>query len=98
MSVNQLNAQIKLLDMWKANNVENYPTKIQKMEQNDARSTTRAVTTGKLIEVGITTGTKNTFYNDGVKAWNKVNDKIKSCKSIWSAKKMIKLFVKNLHI
>ena len=30
LSVNQLNAQIKLLDVWKANNVDSYPTKMEK--------------------------------------------------------------------
>ena len=44
LSVNQLNAQIKLVDMWKANNMEKYPTKVQKMDMNETRTTTRAVT------------------------------------------------------
>ena len=51
-SVNQLNPQMKLLDMWKPNNCINYPTKIKKMEANEDRSTTRAVTSGKLVESG----------------------------------------------
>ena len=61
---------------------------------NDTRTSTRAVTSGRLIEVGVSTCSKNSFYNDGVKAWNKAPDSIKNCESIWSAKKEIKLFVK----
>ena len=31
LSANQINTQIKLCDMWKANNLENYPIKIEKV-------------------------------------------------------------------
>ena len=60
--------------MWKANNLEKYPTKIKKIETNDSRLTTRAVASGKLWEIGVTNYAKNTFYNDGVKAWNRATD------------------------
>ena len=30
LSVNQINAQVKLTEMWKAHNVENYPLKLEK--------------------------------------------------------------------
>ena len=96
LSVNQLNAQIKLVDMWKANNLINYPTKIHKIDPNELRTTTRAVTSGRLKEVGLTVCAKNTFFNDGVKAWNKAPDSIKNCKTIWAAKKAIKSYVKSL--
>ena len=32
LSVNQLNAQVKLLEVWKAMNVEDYPLKIKQQE------------------------------------------------------------------
>ena len=62
---NQLNAQMKLLDMWKANNYENYPTKIRKLEATENRSPTCAITNGRLTD------------NDGVKVWNLAPDSIK---------------------
>ena len=82
LSVNQLNAQMKIVDMWKANNCEKYPTKLIKTVANEFRPTTRAVTNGKLQEIGILNTAKNTFYNDGVKAWNKIPENIKKCKTI----------------
>ena len=63
---------------------------------NELRATTRAVTSGKLVEIGVSIHAKNTFYNDGVKAWNRAPDEIKNCKTIWAAKKAIKSFVKSL--
>ena len=85
---------MKLVDMWKANNCENYPTKIKKMEVNEDTSTT--IASGKLVESGTSQYAKNTYYNDSVKAWNRAPDNIKNCKSIWSAKKAIKSFVQTL--
>ena len=94
LSVNQLNAQMKLLDMWKANNLKKYPTKVKLVECIGEKSTTRAVTNGKLQEEGRTVLAKNTFYNDAVVAWNRAPDSIKKCVTIWSAKKQNKEFVK----
>ena len=96
LSVNQLNAQMKLVEMWKANNCLNYPIKTKKMETNEERSTTRAVSAGKLVEYGTSQKAKSTCYNDGVKVWNRAPNTIKNCKSIWAAKKAIKSFVKTL--
>ena len=44
LSVNQLNAQIKLVEIWKAANVENYPLKITKMQVVPGNTNTRACT------------------------------------------------------
>ena len=36
--------------MWKANNYENYPTKIRKLEATENRSPTCAITNGRLTD------------------------------------------------
>ena len=74
--------------MWKANNCEKYPTKLSKIEANEFRSTTRAVTSGKLQEIGVSNTAKNTFFNDGVKAWNKIPENIKNCKQFGLPKRL----------
>ena len=84
--------------MWKANNINNYPTKVNKVACAGDRSKTRAITNGTLQETGRSSLAKNTFYNDAVAAWNLVPESIKKCVTIWSAKKQIKEFVKNLPI
>ena len=89
---------MKLLDMWRASNIVNYPIKLKKMEAINKRSTTRAITIGKLIEGGMSCHVKTTFYNDATKAWNLAPEIIKICKTIWSAKKEIIFFVKTLPI
>ena len=96
--VNQLNAQMKLCEMWKANNVDNYPTKVHKRSINDdeSRSTTRSTTKGVLLESGKSTLSQQTFINDATKAWNKAPTSIKNCVSITMAKKAVRVFVKTL--
>ena len=92
---------MKLLDMWRASNIVNYPIKLKKMEAINKRSTTRAITIGKLIEGELSCHVKTTFYNDdndATKAWNLAPEIIKTCKTIWSAKKEIIFFVKTLPI
>ena len=101
LSVNQLNAQMKLCEMWKANNVSNYPTKVFKRSVNDeSRSTTRSSTLGLgvLLESGKTAFSQQTFIYDATNAWNKAPVNIKNCVSIISAKEAIREFVKSLPV
>ena len=58
LSVNQLNAQAKLLEMWKALNVPNYPLKIKKQSQNPSGVNTRADSRERPCEIGRTTTSK----------------------------------------
>ena len=52
LSVNQLNAKVKLIEVWKALNIEDYPIKIMEQEVHDKERSTRAMTRGKPIEIG----------------------------------------------
>ena len=42
LSVNQLNAQVKLLEMWKSQNITDYPLKVGKQETKENKCKTRA--------------------------------------------------------
>ena len=53
-SVNQLNAGIKLLELWKAINVDNYPLMLKQQENNTEGMSTRADTSRRPIEIGRT--------------------------------------------
>ena len=54
-SVNQLNAQIKLLEIWKALNVVDHPLKIEQQSR---------ACLGRPCEIGKTTLTQNTCVSD----------------------------------
>ena len=71
LSINQLNAQIKLTEMWKAENTLNYSVVIKKSELKDDMRGSRLITNGRLIENGTSRKAISTFINDSTRAWNK---------------------------
>ena len=97
-SINQLNAKIKLTEIMKMTHENPLPSIIKKKEfQNEGRSS-RSITNGKIIEEGTSEKSTSTFINDATRAWNNAPRNIKDCKSIHSAKKAIKQFVKTLPV
>ena len=87
LSVNQLNAQIKLTEMWKALNKANYPLKINKQGIKLDTTNTRANTQDRLIEIGKQTLTTKTCVSDAITLWNSAPNELKQCDSIYIFKK-----------
>ena len=90
LSVNQINAQMKLSEMWKAVNDEDHPFNLIKKESGPNVRSMRSITNEILPVQSFSELSKNTFINDGIKAWNLAPLKIKSCNSYTSAKTEIK--------
>ena len=98
LSVNQMNAQMKLTEAWKVNNEPEYPIKwVMKSTQDDERLT-RATAADIVPETARTNLSQSTFNNDAKKIWNLAPLHIKNCTSIFGAKKAIKNFVATLPI
>ena len=53
LSLNQINAQVKLTEMWKASNVQDYPTKLVKKAPNSENMLTRSTVRGDLVPQGV---------------------------------------------
>ena len=68
LSVNQLNAQIKITEAWKASKDDNHPIKFKKVSNEWA---TRSISNGDLVETGKTDLVKALFISDASKAWNR---------------------------
>ena len=66
MSVNQLNAQIKLLEIWKALNQKDYPLKIVQQEVNDKGVTTRAGHESRPCKIGKLVLVQKTSVSDAI--------------------------------
>ena len=88
-SVNQINAQIKLNEMWKSTHVINSPIKISIVSRSDEVACTRAITQGHLKEELLTNSSQRTFLNYAIHIWNKAPIAIKQSKSLSCAKKAI---------
>ena len=98
LSINQMNAQIKLAEVWKSLNIQNYPLKVKRKEASDNMVLTRAVKNGFLVESGKKELTQNTCISDAIKLWNNAPREVQEANSLLSAKRLIKSFVKTLPI
>ena len=94
--MNQINAQIKLTELWKYNNIQNYPLNIKEASKKLSTRESRSISEGKLYEIHGSEQIKSTFINDGVKMWNLAPWAINNCKSLNVAKEEIKKFSKSL--
>ena len=98
LSVNQINVQIKITEVWKSPNLTQYPINFNKAIINNSREGLRSGASGKLNEVSGSEKLKSSYINDGAKAWNLTPAVIKNCKSLFSAKVEIKKIVKTLPV
>ena len=96
MSVNQMNGQIKIQEIWKSINVPNYPIQINKQTPHENGPATRADTKGRLIENGNSCLSQKTCINDAIKIWNQLPSEVTNCKSFYQIKKQAKMFAKSL--
>ena len=85
LSVNQLNCQIKLKEVWKSINDEKYPIKweVKSPPAEDVRIT-RSVNVKTLVESRQSRCEESTFMNDVARIWNLAPQSLKECKNIYS--------------
>ena len=97
-TVNQINAQIKLVEVWKSTHSETHPMRWENRNDLTAERRTRAAFQNQL-HVGIGCAILNTtFKNDAARLWNQAPDDIRACNILYAAKKCIKKYVMNLPI
>ena len=82
--------------MWKAINNETSALKISIKKKDIDAPTTRADKNVTLMEHGLSELCKKTFLNDAAHVWNAAPEAIRAAKSLYTAKKAIKLFVQSL--
>ena len=71
LSVNQINAQIKICEMWKSTRIPKYPIKTELIQRPADVANTRAVSLGELKEGKLSNASQRTFLNDAMHIWNK---------------------------
>ena len=64
LSVNQISATIKLCEMWKAKNVEEYPIKFKYQSTEPGARETRGNSLGKMIETGRSLKSMTSYVGD----------------------------------
>ena len=98
LSVNQLNAKVRLVEIWKALNVEDYPLKVELQSCNNIKVNTRADARQRPIEIGKSLLAQKSCVSDAIHLWNQAPDAVTSSLSLYQAKKEIKKFVVTLPI
>ena len=93
-----MNDQIKLQQMWKAINVDNYPLKIPKQTEKVNMVSTRACTSERLIEPGLKNISQKTLVSDAIGLWNTLPIEVKNCESIYEIKKAATAYSQSMPI
>ena len=89
LSVNQLNAQVKLDD---------YPLKIERQSTQSNGVSTRADSRGKPIGIGKSLITQRSSVSDAIHLWNLAPESITTSNSLFQAKREIKKYARQLPI
>ena len=100
LSVNQTAIQIKLTEAWKATHLPNYPTQMEKNEENllPNTRTLRPDSTRLWKEDGKTCTARESFSRNTAKIWNQAPKSIKEALSLNITNKSIKEYCKNLPV
>ena len=98
LSVNQLASQIKLVEAWKAVNLEDYPIQPENNQlQRNANGRAVRKSTVKLWKDDTKCATaKESFLRDAAELWNNAPLSVKNTKSLYSAKNEIVKFCKSI--
>ena len=96
LSINQLASEVRLIEVWKSLNQENYSLKSLFEKVNNNQPNTRAS-----IKIRLKSGFKsrlreNSFHYPSVKLWNSAPSTIFNAQTESEARKAIRAFVKNL--
>ena len=98
LSVNQINAQIKLTEVWKSLNIDSYPIKWTKQNEVMKRAGLKSTNKPDLMIYGFSQIQSQSFINDEARVWNSAPKKIKECNSLCLAKKLIRIHIQSLPI
>ena len=100
LSVNQLAAEIKLIEVWKAANVEGCPTKLDPYvtEERKTNIELRPKTNRIFNDTARLKVSQSSFNIDAARIWNNAPEDVHNATTLSSAKRAIKTFCKSLPI
>ena len=89
LTVNQLNSQAKLVEVWKSQNDGSYPLKWINRCDDIKRTGLKSSNKPELVINGHSRTQSNSFINDAARIWNEAPLKIKESRTLDMAKKKI---------
>ena len=98
-SVNQLAAEIKLIEVWKSLNTENSPIRLEPYNANSNPVQQLRTKSNRIFDDSANLKASRSSFNvDAARIWNMAPDRVRSAKSLAEAKRIIKLHTKSLPI
>ena len=98
-SVNQLAAEIKLIEVWKSLNTENSPIRLEPYNANSNPVQQLRTKSNRIFDDSANLKASRSSFNvDAARIWNMAPDQVRSAKSLAEAKRIIKLHTKSLPI
>ena len=99
-SVNQLAAEIKITEAWKAHNITNYPYKLElnNPDRNDGGRIVRTTTTKMWNDASKSKAASISMSRDCAKLWNTAPTNIINAPNLYGAKRLIKAYCRTLEI
>ena len=98
LSVNQINAQVKIQEVWKSLHNIKYPVSWVNINNSKIRQDLRSCNVAVLKETGNSKIQSASFYNDAARVWNQLPIQIKNCLTLSAVKRETKKYVKTLPI
>ena len=100
LSVNQLSAEIKLIEVWKSINVEGCPINLVPYNQNQDPNDhlLRPKPTRVFNDTARLRMSQSSFNIDAAKVWNRAPKEVQNATTLYGAKRAIKIFCKSLPI
>ena len=72
--------------------------KVERQTVNESRTTIKAGSSGKLLELGRSVIAQRTCINDAIKLWNQAPKEVTQCNSLYQIKIQSKLYAKTLPV
>ena len=100
LSVNQLAAEIKLLEVWKSVNVEGCPIKLEPYNQQSSQNShqLRHKPNRTFCDIARLQVSGSSFNIDAARAWNNAPQDVQCAPTLSAAKRAIKTFCRSLPI
>ena len=98
LSVNQINAQVKIQEVWKSLHNNKYPVNWVNKNDTKLRKDLRSCNVEVLKETGNSKIQSASFYSNAARVWNQAPIQIKNCLTLSAVKRETKKYVKTLPI
>ena len=99
LSVNQLAAKIKLVEVWKTINKPDYPLRLEKYNKNKISSLELRIQPNRIFNDNCKlTRSESSFHIDAARIWNAAPSDVRLAPSIDLAKKRIDLYCRSLPV